>query len=630
MRRRQIVHERIQEGFDPAMTERGTGQDRNRATIEGTSPKRSFKRFSVYVGVVDVELKERLVDFSELLYEASAPVFHLPPQGFWDDNGFGNRDTVDDIVPDDRPAFDEINDAFEAVFSTDGALKDDKVPIEFLSKGCQRVIEICAGAIELVDEREGGDVVGLGLAPDLLRLRFNAGDGVQEKHGAVEDAKRTFDFNGEVGVSGCVDDLNRCVAPSAAHRRRRDRDPHLLFLHAKVRGGVAVMNFTLAMNFAGAMKDAFGKRGLAGVDMRDDANVAECFVLAGHGGFLSAQRCVRRLARTRRSKATHSAAPFSKMGRASQVERSGFDRPPTPKTGVNTHDSSGRGHFNALSAKSSELCSEKTEAKGALGRYAHVRCQPNAKRGLTTCGSAANKTAGCEHNDAIAAGAFARAAKKSLGCVRGKHVVLAHCIATVPKGVNGARVLSAAHARASHRGFEPLTHTCVAKAAHSALQTVSFASVHTWRETCSLVDVRASAQSFNQELFMKLKRPRLILRKGVALAALALPAAGCANTPEEAFRAAFDDACETLVACGSVEDICADQATRDAGVTELLREIDDENPTPECRDLILEQYADVYSCYSTLTCAQLDATGDDCLDRIDEAAINRACPDVDL
>ncbi|MFK8003982.1 MAG: hypothetical protein AB8H86_30740 [Polyangiales bacterium] len=128
---------------------------------------------------------------------------------------------------------------------------------------------------------------------------------------------------------------------------------------------------------------------------------------------------------------------------------------------------------------------------------------------------------------------------------------------------------------------------------------------------------------------MKSKRPKLILRKGIALAALALPAAGCANTPEEAFRAALDDACETIAACGEEEEICETSAARDAAIAEFIDELRTEGVSPECEEVVLTSYADLYSCYSNLTCDQFSEDSG-CESRLDEAAIAAACPDIDL
>jgi hypothetical protein len=47
--------------------------------------------------------------------------------------------------------------------------------------------EVRADAVHLVDVRDARDLVLVGLAPDGLRLRLDAGDGVEQRDGAVED-----------------------------------------------------------------------------------------------------------------------------------------------------------------------------------------------------------------------------------------------------------------------------------------------------------------------------------------------------------------------------------------------------------------------------------------------------------
>src|SRR3546814_6726126 len=47
-----------------------------------------------------------------------------------------------------------------------------------------------------------------GLAPDGFGLGLDAGDGVEERNGAIEHAQRAFDFDGEVDVARRVDDVD--------------------------------------------------------------------------------------------------------------------------------------------------------------------------------------------------------------------------------------------------------------------------------------------------------------------------------------------------------------------------------------------------------------------------------------
>jgi len=64
-----------------------------------------------------------------------------------------------------------------------------------------------------------------------LGLRLHAGDGVEDGHGAVEDAERTLHLDREVDVARRVDDVDAVVAPEARRRGGRDGDPALLLLH---------------------------------------------------------------------------------------------------------------------------------------------------------------------------------------------------------------------------------------------------------------------------------------------------------------------------------------------------------------------------------------------------------------
>ena len=81
--------------------------------------------------------------------------------------------------------------------------------------------EVGADAVHLVDEADAGDVVLVGLAPDGLGLGLDAGDGVEHGDGAVEDAQRALDLDGEVDVAGRVDDVDPVVVPVCRWWRRR-------------------------------------------------------------------------------------------------------------------------------------------------------------------------------------------------------------------------------------------------------------------------------------------------------------------------------------------------------------------------------------------------------------------------
>ena len=120
-----------------------------------------------------------------------------------------------------------------------------------------------------------GHVVLVGLPPDLLGLRLHAFLAVEHGNGAIEDAQRAFHLDGEVDVAGGVDDVDLVVVPEAGGRRGGDGDAALLLLLHPVHGGRTVVDLADLVADPGVVQDALGRRGLAGVDVRHDADVAD-------------------------------------------------------------------------------------------------------------------------------------------------------------------------------------------------------------------------------------------------------------------------------------------------------------------------------------------------------------------
>src|SRR6185295_20157763 len=85
----------------------------------------------------------------------------------------------------------------------------------------------------------------------------------------------------EVDVTRRVDDVDPVLGiaavhplPEAGRGGRRDRDAALALLFHPVHDGCAVVHLAHLVRNAGVEKDAFGGRGLAGINVRTDADVA--------------------------------------------------------------------------------------------------------------------------------------------------------------------------------------------------------------------------------------------------------------------------------------------------------------------------------------------------------------------
>jgi hypothetical protein len=98
--------------------------------------------------------------------------------------------------------------------------------------------------------------------------------GVEDGDGAVENAQRTLHLGGEVHVAGGIDDVDELIAPGTHRRGGGDGDATLLLLRHPIHGRRAFMHLAQAVCPAGIEQNALGGRGLAGVDVRHDADVA--------------------------------------------------------------------------------------------------------------------------------------------------------------------------------------------------------------------------------------------------------------------------------------------------------------------------------------------------------------------
>ena len=175
------------------------------------------------------------------------------------------------------------------VLGADRQLDRERVGAEALADRADRHLEVGADAVHLVDEGDPRDAVLVGLAPDGLGLRLDAGDGVEDDDRAVEDAQRALDLDGEVDVARRVDDVDAVVLPVARGRGRGDRDAALLLLLHPVHDGGAVVDLADLVGAAGVEEDALGRRRLTGVDVGHDPDVAGLleWEVARHGRSLA-------------------------------------------------------------------------------------------------------------------------------------------------------------------------------------------------------------------------------------------------------------------------------------------------------------------------------------------------------
>jgi len=220
--------------------------------------------------VLDVADKHLVVALSDSFKEAVAALLrlfhHVVGDWLW----------LDFVVAreDERMHLHEVNDAFEGVLGPDGDLYRQRPCVEPLADHLDCVPEIGAHAVHLIDEAYARYVVAVRLAPDRLRLALHAGDSVEHNNASVKYSEASFHFNGEVYVAGCVHDVDYMVFPARSRRRGGDRDAALSLLRHPVHDGSTGVNLTYFVRDPRVIEDPLGDSCLAGIDMRDNSDIA--------------------------------------------------------------------------------------------------------------------------------------------------------------------------------------------------------------------------------------------------------------------------------------------------------------------------------------------------------------------
>jgi hypothetical protein len=143
-------------------------------------------------------------------------------------------------------------------------------------------LEVCAVDIHFVDVCYTGNLILVRLTPNGLGLRFYAAFGAESSHGAVKNAKRTLNFNGEVNVSGSVDDVYAALVlfgksrsrPMAGGSRGSNGYTSLLLLYHPVHSSGTVVRFAYLMVDTRIKQNTFGSGCFTRIDVRHNTDVS--------------------------------------------------------------------------------------------------------------------------------------------------------------------------------------------------------------------------------------------------------------------------------------------------------------------------------------------------------------------
>jgi hypothetical protein len=301
----EVVHHHVEDLLDALVLEGGAADDGEELHLADALAEPAHDLFPAERVAVQVLGHEGVVDLGDGLLERGPVLLGLVDQLGRDLDLLVLR-AHGLVVEGDALHLDEVDHAAELVLGADGEVDGERAGAQLGLDGVDRHEEVGADAVHLVDEADARDLVLVGLPPDRLGLRLDAVDGVEHGHGAVEDAERALHLDGEVHVAGGVDDVDAVLAPGEGGRGRGgDRDATLTLLLHPVHDGGALVDLADLVGDAGVEEDPLGGRGLAGVDVRHDADVAVALEGVGTGHVslvLSLRACAMELAQRRCSR----------------------------------------------------------------------------------------------------------------------------------------------------------------------------------------------------------------------------------------------------------------------------------------------------------------------------------------
>ena len=274
--RRQVVHNRVEQRLHTDVAERGAAQDGHDALADGALTDAGIDFLNGQFMAFEVLFHQFFIFFRHGVQQLKA-LFFVQILEILRDFTVDDLEALGFFVKADGAAVNEVNDALELVFSPDRNLEADGLCFQAVADHVHAAEEVGADAVHLVDEADTGHTVAVGLTPHGFRLGLHAGDGVEYGHGTIEHAQGAFHFDGEVDVAGGVDDVDLVFKPETSRRGGSDGDAAFLLLFHPVHRGAALVGFADFMVFAGIVQDAFGRRGLTGIDVGHDADIPHFF-----------------------------------------------------------------------------------------------------------------------------------------------------------------------------------------------------------------------------------------------------------------------------------------------------------------------------------------------------------------
>ncbi len=161
------------------------------------------------------------------------------------------------------------------MLGADRDLGRDDVHAEGRLERFEGLEEVGALAVEHVHEDEAGEALVRGALPEALGVDLDAGDGVHDDHGRVDDPERGQRVGDEARVARRVDQVDLAVVKVDRGDRRVDRHLALLLVRLVVADRRPLDDRAQAVDLPGLEQDRLGEAGLATAAVPDEGDVSD-------------------------------------------------------------------------------------------------------------------------------------------------------------------------------------------------------------------------------------------------------------------------------------------------------------------------------------------------------------------
>ena len=186
------------------------------------------------------------------------------------------------FLPDQGLVPNQIDHARHGVFGPDRQLENQGICAQPMLDLIDHRMKVRADAIQFIDKDNAGHAVFVRLPPHGLRLWFDSTHSTEDDDSAVQHAQAALHLGGEIHVAGRINDIDLMLVPVAGNGRRGNGDAPLTFLRHPVGDSRPFVYLADLVRETRIVQDALAHRGLAAVNVGDDADVSRFFQCGRH------------------------------------------------------------------------------------------------------------------------------------------------------------------------------------------------------------------------------------------------------------------------------------------------------------------------------------------------------------